>query len=73
MPLPLNRHSAPFIYPPDAFPAAIASEPGLPGLANLFLLTNLSPPSSMAIAAAPRITASVTIAPMTPPTAAEMP
>ena len=68
----LNYYLVPFIYLPNTFLAAIASELGLPRLANLFLLTNLSLASSMAIAAAPRITASVTIAPITPPTAAEM-
>ena len=46
-------------------PATAAPDP----CANFFLLTNLIPPTVMNNAAAPRITASVTIAPITPLTA----
>jgi len=41
--------------------------------ANLFLCTSLKPPASMIRISAPRMTASVTIAPMTPATAFEIP
>lgn len=41
--------------------------------ANLFLLTSLKPATSMIRISAPRMTASVTIAPMTPATAFEIP
>lgn len=41
--------------------------------ANLFLLTSLKPATSMIKISAPRMTPSVTIAPMTPATAFEIP
>ena len=41
--------------------------------ANLFLLTNLNPPRSKIAPSIARITARVTIAPMTPATAFEIP
>jgi len=39
------------------------------GELSLFLLINLKPPTSMKIASRPKITARVTMAPMTPQTA----
>jgi len=64
------------LYPPTTsllLNQAFGSAGLVPCPPRVFLLTSLNPPTNMINASNPRITAKVTTAPITPPTAVEIP
>ena len=67
LPLLPPKHPPLYLYTPSAFPR---KESCLP---TALLPTNRNPPTSMIKASTPKITASVTMAPMTPATARDIP